>query len=77
MTRKPKNLLLLKSHSKSSCFQPIVNKVSDEITHKLQGIRAEVQRGWASLRVLGGLVRGGSLGRMDGIQKGVPAAGVC
>lgn len=73
----PKNLLLLQSHSKSLCFQPIVNKVSDEITHKLQGIRAEVRWGWASLRVQGGLVQVGSLGRMDDIQKGVAAAGVC
>lgn len=77
MTRGPKNLLLLHSHSKSSCFQPIVNKVSDEITHKLQGIRAAVRSGWPSLRVQGGLVRLGSLGRVAGIQKGVPAAGLC
>lgn len=50
---------------------------SDEITYNLRGMRAEVQWGWARLCVQGGLVLFGSLGRMDGFQKGVPAVGVC
>lgn len=50
---------------------------SDKITHNLWGMQAGVQWGWAHLHVQGGMVQSGSLGRMDGFQKGVPAAGVC